>query len=152
MQIAPALTRTVSGSTGFGVALVRLGLGASMTYHGLSKLLPPPGQAHAGFFAGANYFSTFIVSLGLPFFLGYLSVAAEFLGGLLLLLGLATRGAAFVVAINMLVALFSVNLRHGLTGSEYTLALIVMALALVLAGGGALSLDRLLTNAQDPRG
>ncbi len=143
MRIAPALTRTVSGSTGLGIALVRLGLGTSMTYHGFSKLLPPePG--HAGLLAGVNHFSTFVASLGLPFFLGYASVGAEFLGGLLLLLGLATRGAAFVVAINMLVALFSVNLRHGLTGSEYTLALIVMALALLLTGGGAFSLDRLL--------
>ncbi len=151
MQIAPALTRTVSGSTGLGIALVRLGLGASMTYHGLSKLLPPPGQAHAGLLAGVNHFSAFIVSLGLPFFLGYASVGAEFLGGLLLLLGLATRGAAFMVATNMLVALFTVNLRHGLAGSEYTLALIVMALALLLTGGGALSLDRLLTDERDPR-
>ena len=57
-------------------------------------------------------------------------------------LGLLTRFAAFLVAGNMLVSLFAVDLHHGYAGSEYVLALVAMALMLMTTGGGAASIDQ----------
>jgi putative oxidoreductase len=53
-----------------------------------------------------SYAATF-PGRGLPPFLAYIAVPAEFFGGLALMLGFATRYAALVMAIFMLVATFS---------------------------------------------
>jgi putative oxidoreductase len=63
-------------------------------------------------------------------------------GGVLVLLGLLTRFAAFMIACNMLVALVMVNRHHGYAGSEYPLALLVIAIMLLFYGAGTLALDR----------
>jgi putative oxidoreductase len=126
----------------WALTLIRIVLGVSMLVHGWEKLIPPGGLHRAHPFAGVEYFNRFVVSLGLPYWLGYVSVATEFLGGILLLLGLLTRFVGLLVAINMLVALVQVNRHHGYSGSEYTLALIAMATMLLAAGSGTLSLDR----------
>ena len=42
----------------------------------------------------------------------------------------------------MLVAIVKVDIHHGYAGSQYGLALLVMALMLLVAGSGAMSLDR----------
>lgn len=73
----------------------------------------------------------------------------EVAGGLALLLGLLTRVAAAGMVIIQLGAIFLVTGARGFIGAadvgyEYNIALIAMSLALVLLGGGALSLDRLL--------
>lgn len=75
--------------------------------------------------------------------------SAEFFGGIALLLGLLTRPAAFVLAMTMLVAVITVHLPNGLflsnNGYEFGLALLAITGALVLNGGGKLSLDRMLS-------
>jgi putative oxidoreductase len=123
------------------VALIRLVLGLSMLVHGYQKLMPY-GFHTAHPLAGAEAFCDHVLHLGLPRWLGYVSVATEFFGGILLILGLLTRFAAFMVAGNMLVALILVNARRGYSASEYSLALLVMALLLVTTGAGSMSLDR----------
>ena len=85
--------------------------------------------------------------LGIPGWLAYVSIAAEFLGGLLLIAGFLTRIAAAFILIDMLVALFKVHLHNGLTGQggyQMVLALATMAFALILFGGGAISVDWLI--------
>ena len=125
----------------WGATLLRLVLGVAMVYNGHGKIIPA-GGLHAPPLSAVEHYSRYIGSLGIPAWLGYVSAATEFFGGILVLLGLLTRFAAFMVAGNMLVALFSVNLHHGYSGSEYTLALIAMAVMLLCTGGGALALDR----------
>ena len=125
----------------WSTALLRLVLGAAMIYHGWAKVAPPHGL-HGDVLSGVRHFSGYVASLGLPGWLGYVSAGTEVFGGVLLVLGLLTRFAAFMVAGNMLVALFAVNLHHGYEGSEYTLALIAMAVMLVTTGGGAASVDQ----------
>ena len=138
------MIRVLSRLQPWGITFIRLVLGASMLVHGTEKLIPPGGLQRAHLLAGADHFAAFTTTLGLPHFLGYISVATEFLGGIFLLLGLLTRLCAFFVTINMLVALILVNLHKGYSASEYTLALIVMAFLLILTGSGALSIDRRL--------
>jgi putative oxidoreductase len=74
--------------------------------------------------------------------MGYVSALTEFLGGILLVVGLFTRFAALMVAGNMLVALFYVNRHQGYSGSQYTLALIALAFMILFYGAGAASMDR----------
>jgi len=84
--------------------------------------------------------------------LAFLAIAAEFFGGLGLLLGLLTRAAAFGIAVNMLVAIATVHYKFGFfanwTGAQkgegYEFHLLVLAICafLMIKGAGAASLDR----------
>src|SRR5829696_377156 len=68
----------------------------------------------------------------------------EFLGGIALVVGLLTRLAALGLALDMLGAIFVVHLKAGFfapNGVEFVLLLMVNAIALVIAGPGAGSLD-----------
>ncbi len=80
----------------------------------------------------------------------------EFLGGIGLILGLLTRLAALAVIIVMIGAIAKAHWQHGffinweLTpgkghGFEANLAFIAMALACLIAGGGAFAVDNILT-------
>ncbi len=130
----------------WAILLLRLAVGFSMVYHSWGKALPADGLVHAyrhhTLLSSVERFNAFVATLGLPRWLGYVSTATEFLGGWCLLAGLLTRFWALLLAINMLVALVTVNVHHGYSGSEYTLALIAMAFLLFTTGSGALALDR----------
>jgi putative oxidoreductase len=136
------MTRQLNRLQPWGIFLLRVVLGISMTYHGYQHLIPPGGLHRSNPLGGVDYFAQFVVSLGMPHWLGYVSVATEFIGGIFLILGFLTRFAAFMVAGNMIVALVKVNIHHGYSGSEYTLSLIAMAILLVLTGSGAAATDR----------
>ena len=115
--------------------VMRIVLGAIMVAHGYHKV-----------FGGLHAHAQVVAGLGFPGWMGYLSACTEFFGGLLVLIGLLTRFAAFAIAINMAVAVLKVHLHHGLTGQggfEYPLALFAMAFALIFFGGGSLALDRM---------
>ena len=128
----------------WALTLVRLVLGMSMVVHGWEKIIPAGGLHRAHPMAGIEAFNHFVVTLGMPRWLRYVSVTTEFVGGMFLLLGLLTRFWALMVAGNLLVALAKVNLHHEYGGSEYTAALIALAGMLLVAGSGAVSLDRRL--------
>ena len=130
------MTKWLNSMQPFGALLMRLALGASMIFHGYSKVIPHGGLSHH---------AHFVASLGLPYWLGYVSAFTEFAGGILLILGLLTRVASFMVAIDMLVAIIMVNRHHGYAGSEYSLALLVIAIMLTFYGPGTFALDRSLT-------
>jgi putative oxidoreductase len=74
---------------------------------------------------------------------------AELVGGILVLLGLFTRAGAFLITCVMLTAMLGVHLSKGFfmssQGIEYPLALLGMALALLIAGGGQASVDRFIS-------
>jgi putative oxidoreductase len=126
----------------WGAFVMRLVLGTSMIAHGYSKVIPPGGFHGGNAFSALERHSHFVASLGLPYWMGIVSALTEFIGGILLVLGLLTRISAFLVAINMLVAIVMVTRHHGYSGSEYSLALFALALMLFFYGPGAFSLDR----------
>lgn len=123
---------------------LRLVLGLVMSAHGAQKLF--------GWFGGYGLEGTagfFAESLGLTPGLFWASLAAggEFFGGLLIIVGLATRLAAVNTAIIMLVAILTVhNSAFFLpAGMEFALSLLAMSIALIISGGGAMSADARLT-------
>jgi len=115
--------------------LLRLVLGLLILAHGIAKL-----QGGTGFVVDV------VSKAGLPPAIGYLVYIGEVVAPLLLIIGLFTRAAAIIVAINMLFALFLVH-----TGEIFTLSqtggwalelqgmFLVAAIVVALLGGGRYS-------------
>lgn len=120
---------------------LRLGLGAIFFVHGAQKIFGLwGGRGLTSWMAGA-------APLDLrPSWLWLTAAAfAEFIGGVLVMLGFMTRVGAFLIACVMGVAIVGVHLRNGFFlndgGYEYALALLAMAITLLIAGGGNGSFD-----------
>jgi len=133
-------------------AILRLVLGVIFFAHGAQKLL--------GWFGGYGFSGTmgfFTGVLHIPAPLAFLAIAAEFFGGLGLILGFLTRIAAFGIAVNMLVAITTVHSAFGLfmnwsgtqkgEGFEYHLLVLAITVFLMIRGAGALSVDRAIATA-----
>lgn len=73
-----------------------------------------------------------------------LAVFAEFLCSLLIILGLFTRYAAFVLTCLMVIIAFVVHAEDGLSRQELPLLYLVGFVAVLLSGGGHYSLDQLI--------
>ena len=135
---ADASAEASTSATQFGIALLRIALGAMFLAHGLLKVLVFTLPGTAGFFE----------SVGFPGFLAYVVVPAEVLAGVALLAGFRTRLVA-AATIPVLIGAASVHLGNGWLfssangGWEYPVYLIVAALAQSLIGGGAFAFDNL---------
>lgn len=77
----------------------------------------------------------------LPQILGPAAALTEFVGGLLLVVGLFTRPAAGFVFINMMVAAFHIHRSDPYAVKELALAYSAVMAALMIAGPGKFSLD-----------
>ena len=95
----------------------------------------------------------------LPWILALLVILIEFFGALFLILGFATRLAAFGMLANFIGIIYTSHLHNGFfmnwsntagagQGYEYHLLVIGMSLALLIAGGGKASIDSLISNKQ----
>ncbi len=139
------INRILSTDNSLGNLALRIPAGIIFTAHGAQKLF--------GSFGGYGLEGTgqWMASIGLePGYLMALAAgSAEFFGGLALLLGLLVRPAAVVLAFTMLVAIFAVHFANGLfmsnNGYEFGLSLLAISAALAFNGGGAFSIDRLLS-------
>lgn len=135
----------VASNAGWAGLVLRVPTAAIFIGHGAQKLF--------AWFGGYGLAGTgqWMESIGLTpgWWMALLAGSAEFFGGLALLLGLATRPAAALLAVTMLVAIFSVHIGNGLfmanNGYEFGLALLTISVALVFAGSGKLALDQLLS-------
>ncbi|MCU1300380.1 MAG: DoxX [Candidatus Sulfotelmatobacter sp.] len=119
----------------FALLVMRLALGAIIVDHGYHKV-----------FGGMHHHVQLVTSLGLPAWSAYLSAFTEFFGGLLVLIGLFTRIAAFAICINLSVAIAKVHLHNGLMGNggyEFPLAVATLAFALIFFGGGPIAFDHI---------
>jgi putative oxidoreductase len=141
--------RLISTPNDRTLAMLRLTLGVVFFAHGAQKML--------GWFGGPGFSGTMQLfnQMGVPDVLAFLAIAAEFFGGLGLLVGFLGRVAALGIIINMLVAVAAVHSPHGFfmnwsgtqqgEGFEYHLLAIAIALAVFIKGSGAMSADRVLT-------
>jgi putative oxidoreductase len=139
------LQRLINTRDDVTLAIVRLVLGGVMFAHGAQKML--------GWFGGYGFTGTmgFFESLHIPAAFAFLAIAAEFFGGIGLLLGLLGRVAAFGITVNMLVAIFTVHLPNGFfmnwsgqqkgEGFEYHLLVLAITAVIMLKGSGAWSVD-----------
>ena len=139
----------VATSSSWAITVVRVVLGVIFFAHGAQKVL--------GWFGGYGLKGTtgYLTSIGLPRPIAYLVCFFEFLGGIGLIFGFLTRLAALAVLIVMIGAIAKVHAKNGFFlnwelgpgkghGYEVNVALIAMALACLLAGGGSVALDAVL--------
>jgi putative oxidoreductase len=122
-----------------GLALVRIIVGVTFFMHGWMKLFTFGIPGVTGMLTG--------MGIPMPGLMAYVLTFAELLCGLALILGLLTRLAAIPLLIDMLVVVLHVKLGGGFfapKGSELEILLAVGALALVVGGGGAWSLDDII--------
>lgn len=138
------LTRITTTSAGWSALVLRVPIGIIFAAHGAQKLF--------GWFGGYGLAGTgaWMDSIGLSpgVLMAFLAGAAEFFGGLALVLGVLTRPAAAALAFAMLIAIFSVHFENGLfmsnNGYEFGLALLVASVSLLFSGAGKLSVDAFL--------
>jgi putative oxidoreductase len=145
-----AFFSNVIATTDDPAALVlRVALGLVMFPHGAQKLL--------GWFGGYGFAGTVggFASMHIPPAVTVLVIAIEFLGSIALIAGVLGRAAALGVIAVMAGAVSMVHLPNGFfmnwsgqqagEGFEYHLLVIAMAVAVMIRGSGALSVDRALS-------
>jgi len=128
--------------------VMRLTLALVFFPHGAQKVL--------GWWGGPGASATIqgLAKMGLPPVVTVLLMAAELGGSLLLILGFFTRLAALGIGCVMTAAIFMVHSKVGFfmnwagtqkgEGFEYHLLALGLAIALLIKGGGAFSVDRAL--------
>ena len=129
----PSLDSTAARYAPHAQALLRIVCGYLFMVHGSMKLFHLP---HASMFDGVTLMS-----------LMGLAGVLEFVGGALLVVGLFTRIAAFVLSGEMAIAYFTAHASHGsvlfpqLNQGEPAVLLCFACLFLAAAGAGAWSID-----------
>ena len=132
------------------LAVCRLVLGIIFFIHG--------SQLALGWFGGYGFSGTMhymTAQLGIPAIFAAISILAQFLGGLGLIVGLLGRIAAFGIACVMIVAVIKVHLAVGFfmnwygaqkgEGYEYHLLVLAICLLIMVKGSGAFSIDQILS-------
>jgi putative oxidoreductase len=133
------LKKIVNTENDYVALMLRLALGYVFFFHGMQKLTT--------MFGGYGYTGTmgfFTQKLGVPAVFAFLAIMAE------------GRIAAFGITVNMIVAVKMLHFQNGIfmnwfgnqkgEGYEYHILAIAIGIALMIKGGGALSVDRALTD------
>lgn len=126
----------------WAITILRIVLGIVFTYHGALKLFVTGGLPGT-----AKYFA----SLGIPSSNIFAVIVAyvEFLGGILLVIGLLTRWASVFILIDMLAAFFIAHWPKGFSiangGYEFVLVLIA-GLIVIFKNPSRLALANILKN------
>lgn len=123
--------------THWGPLVLRVALGAIFVYHGYDKV----------FVKGIPAISGFLASLGLPLptLMAYLLSYGEFVGGILLIIGLLTYWVTLIDMVIGAVAFATVHMTHGFSvgqgGYEFIMLIFAAAFALFVSGPGRYAVD-----------
>jgi putative oxidoreductase len=128
-----------SSQLSLALLLIRIASALAFLYHGSAILFGAFGGP------GPAGFSAFMHE---PIAVGYLVGLAQVAGGITMLTGVFFRVGAICLIIVMLGAIFLVHLPHGFDisqgGVEYALTQCLIAIALIITGPGAYSLNHSL--------
>src|SRR5262245_488739 len=137
----PALGRYYDAAHGCAETMLRIVLGCILIPHGMQKLFGAFGGM--GLTANAALFDRLGYHPGM--FWGTLVGLTELIGGILLVIGFLTRGAALAVVIFMLNAVYFTSKTGGFfwtnRGSEYSLLILAVAVFFLIRGSGKWSVD-----------
>lgn len=141
-----ALRALLATSDSLLPTILRIGLAVVILPHGVQKTVGAFGGLG---FAGTMQF--FTGTMRIPAVFALAAVLAESVGALLVLVGLGTRAAAAAILVVMVVAVLTTHVQHGFfmnwwgtqggEGFEFHILVIILALGLVVAGGGRWSVD-----------
>lgn len=125
-----------------GLALLRIFAGIAMAFaHGFGKLPPSDGLINR----------TAELGFPMPVVFAWAAGLSEFIGGILLALGLFTRLSSFFIAFTMLVALVGVHGADPFNKQELAFLYLFVAISFMLKGGGDWSIDSFLRKSGDGR-
>ena len=147
------LAKLIRTDDNWAGAAARLALGIAIFPHGAQKML--------GWFGGGGIGGTigyFESTFGIPAAITLLVIAGEFFGSLALIAGALSRVAAAWIGGIMIGAVALVHAQFGFfmnwggnqagEGFEYHILALGLVAVILFAGGGRLSVDRLLTEEQ----
>lgn len=128
----------MTDSSDFGKLLLRLMVGGLMLFHGIAKIN-----------GGIDFIINKVTQEGFPEFLAYGVYIGEVVAPLLIILGLKTRFASFIVVLTMAFAIYLVHAndlfeitKTGAWAIELQMMYLLSALALMFLGAGKLSFDK----------
>ena len=135
----PVLAPLYAALAPFSYAFIRILLGLVFLPSGIDKM-----------FLGGNARiaegNLKMLGLSYPYAWSWAVASVEFLGAILIILGLFTRGAAFAMVVMLTVITFGIQARAGYLfasrGFEVGLILELLFIAICFGGGGRFSLDR----------
>ena len=128
--------------------LLRLALAVVIFPHGAQKAL--------GWFSGPGLEKTIeaFSGMGFPIWATVALMVTELIGSVLLAVGYLTRLWAFAIGTAITICMFLHHVEHGFfmnwfgqqkgEGFEYHILVVAIAVALLIGGGGAMSIDRKL--------
>lgn len=124
--------------------VLRVTAGAIFVFHGYGKLFG--GQP------GMEGFTKMVTGLGFPMpgLFAWAAALSEFVGGIMLILGVYPSLAAVFTAIVMIVATFMVK-KGALPKADPDYALLAMSIAIILLGGGKYGLGKFLPKIPMPK-
>ena len=130
------ISATAPQRMALGLTLVRIIVGVVFVVHGSQKL----------FVFGLGGITAFFTQAGIPLpaIAAPVVTFVELLGGIALILGVFTRIAAILLAIDMMGAILFVHGKAGFflpTGFEYALTLLVANIALAVGGPGEYAIE-----------
>lgn len=122
----------------FGLLVMRLGLGVSFIAHGWPKIAGGPDK-----WTGLGERLEIAIGFSfMPEFWGFMAAVAEFGGGILLILGLLTRPAAFLLVCTMVIAaLYHFNAGDGFGGYSHAMEAAFTFFGIFFLGAGKYSVD-----------
>lgn len=121
----------------YGAVFVRLVVGFILVYGTQDNVF-----GHEHMLAFRDFLAARRVPL--PLFAAYLSAYAQFVCGILYVLGLFVRPAALVMVVNFVAAILIAHLDTPLDATRLALLMLFCSLFLLFNGAGALSLDERL--------
>ncbi len=113
---------------------IRAALGSIFIVHSLKKFDPS--------------WQEFLVGVGMPPELQLPIALAEFIGGILLIIGVLTRVTSYIFAAILLGAIFHIRWENGFLisngGWEWDLVMLAVVLTIIVAGPGRISISHLV--------
>ena len=125
------------------LGLIRIAAGVIFMAHGYQKFFMMGIDGVTGFFTQ--------VGVPLPGIMAIVVATLELVGGLALFLGIFGRFVAVLLALDILGAILTVHITKGFfvpSGVEFVGLLFMSAVAIVIAGPGALSVDSAMSGAR----
>lgn len=127
----------VTGSD-FGKLILRFMIGGLMLFHGIAKIN-----------GGISFIVSKVTQDGFPEFLAYGVYIGEVIAPILIILGLKTRFASFIIIVTMIFAIYLVHAndllevtKTGAWAIELQMMYLLSALSLMFLGAGKLSFDK----------
>ena len=130
------------GQASLGLAVLRIATGIVFLDHGYQKMFKMGIGGVTGFFTQ--------IGVPMPSVMATLITLLEVFGAVALILGFLTRPIALAFALDMLGAIFLVQMKNGFSKYELEFLLLGASVALVFAGAGRYSVDAMIAGRSEP--